>query len=1078
MLEKIKRIINFKYFICFTELLTTLKVCREAGDRDPVYLFGLMFVYMLFLSKDETEQYKNALFHVLETLFLALLWCVVSDMCPAWAAGAAIAAGVVLQVFRVPQFYLEANVKSLIGRDYQSFSAYSAVLLSMAAAWVLPVDGMLSVLIGASVLKNLLVLTLEKRQRTSLGGLRRIRAAFRKVGRSPLLMRSVTGTSWIWSISFLMLLNMVALDSVWKVSGLFAAATALFWAGYSYAKRLSKHIVDLTFMPMNIALMTLSLTVLSVVSFVQTESLLDEGAFIVFWMLNAFNAGMYTFPMIVQMRAKIKPFMLDQVITVSRAFDAFCFGIVVAGTFFRYKVDASVGWIFAFGAVVAAGILIYHHHAHPTAIYRSFVRVLFEAMFNVTVKGQANFRQAGHRLLIVANHASAIDALLIVAFMPERISVVLPLEAQKRLFTRICRLFADVHVVDVKDAMALRPIIALLKQNRKVLVFPEGRSSVTGSVMKVYAGVGIIAENANANILPICITGAQYSKFSFQKGLHKTHLFPKIRLSIMPARKLAADRAEDKRKRNYSISLQLYRMMSDMMVEAFNSNRNLYKALRDAKTVFGGHREIAEDSSRATLTYNKLLLKSQVLGRAAADLFKDEEYVGVMMPNALANLVLFFALTAADKVPAMLNFSSGSAQILSCMKAVGIKSVVTAHAFIEAAKLEPVVAALEENGVRLVYLDEMAKNLSAGVKIRGIFRHLFSIMPKRRANEAATVLFTSGSEGKPKAVLLSHTNFLINGYQAVVEEILTPRDIIFNALPMFHSFGLGVATLLPVINGMKTVLYPSPLHYRVIPELIYDTNATVLFGTDTFLAGYGNAAHPYDFYSLRLAIVGAEKLKESTEKLYIEKFGLRIMEGYGATECSPLVSLNSRMYAKRDSVGRIVPALEYKLEPVEGIREGKKLVVRGKNVMMGYMREENPGVLEAPKDGWYDTGDIVEVDDEDFIFIKGRAKRFAKVGGEMISLPAIETAVNELYPETMNGIVAVSDEKKGEKLVLFTTCRTAEASAVKAFIRQKGLSDLGAPSQIVALAEMPLIGSGKVDYVTLKKMAEEAVKEA
>ena len=1078
MLNKIKKAVNFKYFLCFTELLTTLKVCREAGDCDLVSLFGLMFVYLLFLSKDGVEQYKNASFHILETLFLSLLWCVVSGFCPARVAGCSILAGVVLQVFRAPQFYPEANVRSLIGRDYQSFSAYGALLLSMAAAWTLPVDGMLAVLIGVSVLKNFLVLLLEKRQKTKLNGPKTIIGAFAKIGRSPLLMRSVTGTSWIWSISFLMLLNMVAIDSVWRVSVLFVAAIVLFWAGYSYAKRLSKHIVDLTFMPMNIALMTISLTVLSVVSFMQTESLLDEGVFVVFWMLNAFSAGMYTFPMIVQMRAKVKPMLMEPVATVSRAFDALCFGIVVAGTFFRYELNASVGWIFAFGAVVAAGILIYHHHAHPSAIYRSAVRVLFEIMFDVTVKGQTNFRQAGHRVLIVANHASSIDALLIAAFMPERISVVLPLEAKSRLFTRICRLFADVHVVDVKDAMALRPIIALLKQNRKVLVFPEGRSSVTGSVMKVYAGVGVIAENANASILPICITGAQYSKFSFQKGLHKTHLFPKVRLSIMPSRKLSADHLDDKRKRNYSISLQLYRMMSDMMVEAFNSNRNLYKALWDAKTVFGGHREIAEDSSRATLTYNKLLLKSQVLGRAAADLFKGEEYVGVMMPNALANLVLYFALIAADKVPAMLNFSSGSAQILSCMKAVGIKSVVTAHAFVEAAKLEPVIAALEENGVRLVYLDEMAKNLSAGVKIRGVFRHLFSIMPKRKANQASTVLFTSGSEGHPKAVLLSHTNFLINGYQAVVEEILTPRDIIFNALPMFHSFGLGVATLLPVVNGMKTVLYPSPLHYRVIPELIYDTNATVLFGTDTFLAGYGNAAHPYDFYSLRLAIVGAEKLKESTEKLYIEKFSLRIMEGYGATECSPLVSVNSRMYAKRGSVGRIVPALEYRLDPVEGIKEGKKLVVRGKNVMMGYMRADNPGVLDAPKDGWYDTGDIVEVDDEDFIFIKGRAKRFAKVGGEMISLPAIETAVNELYPETMNAVVAVADEKKGEKLVLFTTCQTAESAAVKAFIRQKGLSDLGAPSQIVPVAELPLIGSGKIDYVTLKKMAEEKVNDS
>ena len=300
---------------------------------------------------------------------------------------------------------------------------------------------------------------------------------------------------------------------------------------------------------------------------------------------------------------------------------------------------------------------------------------------------------------------------------------------------------------------------------------------------------------------------------------------------------------------------------------------------------------------------------------------------------------------------------------------------------------------------------------------------------------------------------------------------LNPRDVFFNALPMFHSFGLGMATVMTTLHGIKTVYYPSPLHYKIIPELIYDTNATVLVGTDTFLAGYGEAAHPYDFYSLRLAIVGAEKLKESTEKLYIEKFCIRVIEGYGATECSPLISVNSRMYNKRGSVGRIVPALDYKLEEAAGITDGKRLLLKGGNVMMGYMRPENPRVLEPVKDGWYDTGDIVEVDDEDFIFIKGRAKRFAKVGGEMISLGAIEGAVNGLYPDAQNAVVAVADAKKGEKLVLFTTRENADAFEIKKYVREKGLSDLGVPSKIVVLAEIPLLSSGKVDYPSLQTMA-------
>ena len=1068
---KFKNTLNLKHFLCFTEILAALKICRETGSCADLPVFALLFVYLLFLAADSAGQKKNPLFNILETIFFLLILGLYKAIIPPVAVVIPIFAGIILQVFRLPDFNKDISIKDLIGSDYRSFSAYGAFALGTLTGLILPVETMMLLLTCVSAAQTVVTLIGNRNLKIALFGKQTVKDSFSTVRKSPLLMRATLGTSWIWAMSFLLLLNIVTIGSLWTLIFLLTTAAFAFWAGFSFTQRLSKHIVDLTFMPLNMAAMAISLAAMA---FLSCFSFAPVSVFFTTaWMINAFSAGMYTFPMIMQLRFKIKEHNLQAATIIERLTDFAFFAIVLTVTSFRYASESPLAWIFIFTALVAAGILFYHRRVHPTAIRRSLVRILFEAMFNVTVKGQANFRQAGHRVLIIANHTSAIDALLVAAFMPERISVILPIENEGSLIAYVCRLFADVHILDIKDAMALRPIISLLKQNKKVLVFPERRSSVTGGLMKVYAGVGVVAEKANANILPICITGAQYSKFSLQKGLHKTKFFQKIRLTIMPSRKLVADHLDDKRKRNYSISLQLYRMMSEMMIEAFNSNRNIFKALLDAESVFGAKHEIAEDASRKTLNYSQLLLKSYVLGGTVARYLPDEDSVGVMMPNVLANLVLFYGLVASDKVPAMLNFSSGPAQILSCLKAVCVKTVITSHAFIEAGKLEGLEKAMKDGGIRLLYLEDIAKAMTAVDKIKGIFRRLIAAKPKRKANEAAAVLFTSGSEGMPKAVLLSHTNFLINGYQAVVEAMLTPRDIFFNALPMFHSFGLGVGCILTTINGIKTVLYPSPLHYRVIPELIYDTNSTILCATDTFLAGYGNAAHPYDFFSLRMAVVGAEKLKESTEKLYLEKFCLRIMEGYGATECSPLISVNTRMYAKRGSVGRIVPALEYKLDPVEGITDGKKLVVRGKNVMMGYMRADNPGVLDAPKDGWYDTGDIVEVDDEDFIFIKGRAKRFAKVGGEMISLTAIETAINELYPETGNAIVAVADEKKGEKLVLFTTCQTAESAAVKAFIRQKGLSDLGAPSQIVIKDEIPVIGSGKTDYVLLKKMAEE-----
>jgi acyl-[acyl-carrier-protein]-phospholipid O-acyltransferase/long-chain-fatty-acid--[acyl-carrier-protein] ligase len=341
-----------------------------------------------------------------------------------------------------------------------------------------------------------------------------------------------------------------------------------------------------------------------------------------------------------------------------------------------------------------------------------------------------------------------------------------------------------------------------------------------------------------------------------------------------------------------------------------------------------------------------------------------------------------------------------------------------------------------------------------------------------KSSDPAVVLFTSGSEGTPKGVVLTHENLQANRLQ--LQSILDfgLKDRMFNAMPIFHSFGLTAGTLLPLLSGMPVFLYPSPLHYRIVPELIYDRNATIVFGTDTFFNGYAKMAHPYDFYSVRLAVVGAEKLKEETIRKYYDQFGLRVMEGYGATETAPVMAVNTPMYFRRGSVGRLLPGIEYKLEPVPGVEEGGKLVVKGANVMAGYLRASNPGVLEVPPDGWYDTGDIVRIDEDGFVFILGRAKRFAKIAGEMISLTAVETEINALWPGKMHALVTIPDERRGEQLVLFTTEPAAQRGAIQSYFKEKGLSELAVPKTIRVVEEIPLMGTGKVDYVKLKEMAQ------
>jgi acyl-[acyl-carrier-protein]-phospholipid O-acyltransferase/long-chain-fatty-acid--[acyl-carrier-protein] ligase len=275
---------------------------------------------------------------------------------------------------------------------------------------------------------------------------------------------------------------------------------------------------------------------------------------------------------------------------------------------------------------------------------------------------------------------------------------------------------------------------------------------------------------------------------------------------------------------------------------------------------------------------------------------------------------------------------------------------------------------------------------------------------------------------------------------------------------------------------VRTFLYPSPLHYRTVPELAYGIDATILFGTDTFLAGYARVADPYDFYTVRYVFAGAERVKPETRRAWFEKFGIRILEGYGTTETAPALAVNTAMHFRPGTVGRLLPGIEHRLERVEGIEAGGRLFVRGPNVMLGYLRVENPGVLQPPPDGWYDTGDIVDVDADGFVTIKGRAKRFAKVAGEMVPLGVVEDLVAKVWPQSTHAVVAVPDMKRGEQLVLVTDHDDPTRAVIIAAAREAGLPEIYVPRSIVPVESVPLLGSGKIDYVNVGHLASELAR--
>lgn len=714
----------------------------------------------------------------------------------------------------------------------------------------------------------------------------------------------------------------------------------------------------------------------------------------------------------------------------------------------------------------------------PETLFKWTIRQFLRVLYRVEVSGLENMPKAGERAVVVVNHLSFLDGVLLGAFLPGKPTFAIHSGIAEKLWLKPFLKLFEAFPVDPTNPMSTKAMVRAVKEGRTLVIFPEGRITVTGALMKVFDGPGMIADKADAPIIPVRLDGPQFSKFSRMKGKVRTRLFPKIRMTVLPQRRFELEGEGLTAKQRRAVAgRQLYDEMSQMVFDTSDTDRTLFEALCDARKLHGGKAKVVEDVTRKTLNYDRLVLGSGLIGKHLAQETSQGEAVGVLLPNVNGAAVAFFGLQAVGRVPAMLNFTAGTANLRSACTTAQIRLVVTARAFVEQAKLEEQLAALEGDGVQIRYLEDLAASITTGEKLWGMLtgwraraRHLRLGV---RADDPAVILFTSGSEGTPKGVVLTHRNLLANCAQLGARIDFNPSDVVLNALPVFHSFGLTGGTLLPILNGIRTVFYPSPLHYRIVPALAYDANATILFGTDTFLAGYARMAHGYDFYSLRYIFAGAEKVRDETRKTYAEKFGLRILEGYGATEAAPVIAVNTPMHFQAGTVGRLLPGIEARLEDVPGIEEGGRLFIRGPNVMAGYYLAKEPGTLQPPEEGWHDTGDIVTFDADGFITIRGRAKRFAKVGGEMISLPAVEALAAKLWPGAEHAVVTKADPRKGEQLVLYTTNQEASAKDLQQFGKGEGATELMLPRDLRVIEALPVLGTGKLDYVTLSEMARE-----
>ncbi len=920
--------------------------------------------------------------------------------------------------------------------------------------------------------------------RSSFGILRAARA-------NPSIWRASLGISWFFAVGavittiFIPLVKSVLLAQV-EVASLFlftfSVAIAL---GALMVNRLLKGEVSARFTPISSLVLALGLIDLwrAIAGFHPAMVNADIAGFfagagavriMIDLVIVAVAGGVFVVPLYAVLQTRSAEAQRSQMIAANNIVNAVVTVVLAGGVAVLMKGGMTIAAVIGLLGFATLAIALIATWLLPETLIKAAIRALFGLLYKVRLKGAENMPAPGQAAVIVVNHVSFLDGLLLAVFLPGKPTFAVNTQIAKAWWVKPALRLFDAFPVDPTNPMSTKAMVKAVREGRTLVIFPEGRITVTGALMKVFDGPGMIADKADAPVIPVRIDGAQFTRFSRLGGKIRRRWFPEITLSILPPRRFVIEGDYSARQRRAIAGRQLYDVMSEMIFATSDIDRTLFQALLDAREVHGQNPAILEDTKRQPISYQTLLTGAVALGKLFARATKQGEAVGLLLPNVNAVVVSFFGLQLHGRVPAMLNYTAGLANLEAACKAAEIKVIITARAFVDQAKLGDTLAALEAKGLTLLWLEDLGASISIWGKIAAVLKRKVARQSHGRlkisADAPAVILFTSGSEGLPKGVVLTHRNLLANCCQIAARVDFNAADVVLNALPVFHSFGLTGGTLLPLLNGVKVFLYPSPLHYRIVPALAYDCNATILFGTDTFLAGYARMAHNYDFYSVRYIFAGAERVRDETRKSYAEKFGLRILEGYGATEAGPVIAVNTPMHFRPGTVGRLLPAVVAKLDDVPGIAEGGRLSIKGPNIMAGYYKADAPGVLQPPEDGWHDTGDIVEIDAEGYVSIKGRAKRFAKLGGEMISLPAVEGYATACWPGTDNAVVTKPDPRKGEVLVLFTTAK-GKASDLLAWGKANGIAEISLPRDVRLVDALPVLGTGKTDYVTLGAMA-------
>lgn len=616
----------------------------------------------------------------------------------------------------------------------------------------------------------------------------------------------------------------------------------------------------------------------------------------------------------------------------------------------------------------------------PTKVLRQIAKFLFNIIYDVKVTGLSNFYNAGKRVVVVANHLSYMDPALLAIYLPEDLIFAIDTEQAQKYWIKPFLRIVKALPVDTNNPMAIKTLIQEVRKNRKIAIFPEGRISTTGSLMKIYEGPGMIASKADAAILPIRIDGPQFTHFSKIKDILKTKIFPKITITILPPVKLDTASLEYSSKIQRKISSQtLYDIMVHMLFESSEKNRTIFQSLIDSAKTYGMSKKVIQDFAGHDLSYSDLIFSAFKFATKVKSNHVQYSHVGLMLPNTRDFMIAFYGLQACSFVTAIMDYTWSVSKIIDVCTKTDLKAIYTSKSLFkqEDGVLQDLINSSVQYGIKIICIEDvinskstLLSNLSLGLS--KLFPQTFYniAFPELDASSAALILFTK--RNAKKAIVISHKNFQSNRYQAIVKMDLNQRDIAFNSIPMSASYSL-IYTNIMVLSGIKVCLYSLEANYKMIPEYIYNIGATIMLATDTLLSTISKFAHQYDFYSMRYIFACSEKLNQDTRDTWFSKFGVRILEFYNLTEATTFVSSNTPMHDRYGTVGRFMPHIEYSIKPIDQNPQEGYLSIKGPNLMIQAI-DLDTGITQdfhQSKDAnkWYDTGDVILLDEDGYVTI-------------------------------------------------------------------------------------------------------------